>query len=251
MYEWLVDSSSPRKTAGRGTWIPIVGGVVVGLPITAFIIARVLIFEPFTVPSPGMYPALRLGDRFLTQRWTARRMPERGEIVVFAYPRDPSKDFVMRVIAVAGDRLQVFRTGEIDLNGVRVPRCSLGEWPRGDWSGPGSSSLEALLETIGGHRYVVLQDRDRSESDAGSSPMYCVDEPCTVPAGSFFVMGDNRDNSFDSRFWGFVEATRVRGRARWIHIAANDGDHRARAWRDVQGPPDIPPALRDRAGACR
>ncbi len=154
---------------------------------------RGAVVEAFKIPSGSMLPTLQIGDHLLVSKflygvripYTDTRLlrlrpPKRGDIVVFAYPLDDSKAFIKRVIGLPGERLEV-RDKQVLINGapiedpwgVHVDRSS---WPAAD---PGRDNFG----------------------------------PVEVPQGEYFVMGDNRDKSYDSRFWGFVEDARIKGKA--------------------------------------
>ncbi|MDZ4185068.1 MAG: signal peptidase I [Desulfuromonadales bacterium] len=149
--------------------------------------------QAFKIPSGSMLPTLLIGDHLLVSKflygirlpYTSQRLfelrpPQRGDIVVFAYPVDDSKDFIKRVIGEPGDRLEM-RDKVLFINGERF------EDPWGVHEDP-----------------TVLPEGVEKRDNFGV---------ITVPAGQYFVMGDNRDRSYDSRFWGFVEAPRIRGKA--------------------------------------
>jgi signal peptidase I len=158
--------------------------------------------QAFTIPSGSMMDTLLVGDYILVNKFLygaelpfsdahlpGLRGPERGDIVVFKYPNDESRDFIKRVIAVGGDTVQV-QDNRVMLNGRLL------EEP---YVRPGS--IHAVPSTHCGYLYGC--------------------EPLTVPPGSYFVMGDNRDNSQDSRYWGFVRREKIRGKAFLIYWSWN------------------------------
>ena len=168
--------------------------------LMAFVLAlfiRSFIVQAFKIPSGSMQPTLEVGDHILVNKFAygvrlpvvgtnllPLGQPLRGDVVVFEYPLDPSKDYIKRVVGVGGDLVQI-RNKHIYING------SL-------WNDP--------------HTYFAEGDR----GGQGSSPRDTFG-PVTVPPGHVFVMGDNRDHSYDSRFWGFVDLNDVRGKAFLIY----------------------------------
>lgn len=187
---------------------------------------RTFLFEPFNIPSGSMIPTLLVGDYLFVEKysygyshyslpfgpdWFSGRifgsLPRRGDVVVFKYPRDTSVDYIKRVIGLPGDTVQV-RAGELYLNGKEVPRTSKGQYLVDDEGIQMAARAfqEDLPEPGGGVlHHEILKTTDLGQ--ANNTPVY------TVPANSLFVMGDNRDNSADSRFWGFVPMENLVGRA--------------------------------------
>jgi signal peptidase I len=189
-----------------------------------------------------------LGDGFLVGYGT----PARGEVVVFADPRGSGDDFVKRVVAVAGDRLRVGEDGALRINGREVGRCSLGTVRapvRDDPSSP-RETFDVFVERLGGVRYATRQIHDsdappagigsarRPGRDLGGGIVLVsgnarpgrpfprggapdADDGFVVPPGHVFVLGDNRDNSNDSRFWGALPVDRVKGRV-WFLLGSDD-----------------------------
>jgi len=165
--------------------------IIIAILIALFI--RTFVVQAFKIPSGSMKPTLQIGDHLLVNKFTygikipfIRKTlisiddPERGDIVVFIYPVDKTKDFIKRVVGVAGDTIEI-RNKKIYLNGS----------PCDD--GHGVYTDRMLFP-------ASIQPRDNFG-------------PVTVPAGHLFVMGDNRDHSYDSRYWGFVDLKNVRGKA--------------------------------------
>ncbi len=194
-----------RKSALREYAEAIFIAVLLALLIRQFAV------QAFTIPSGSMMDTLLIGDYILVNKFlygaevpfTGRHLPglrgpARGDIVVFKYPKDEVRDFIKRVIAVGGDTVQV-RDNRVWVNGV------LQEEPyvRG---GPYPASLAAQC----GYPYAC--------------------DPLRVPQGSYFVMGDNRDNSQDSRYWGLVEREKIRGKAFLIYWSW-DGERHWLRWR--------------------
>ena len=162
--------------------------------------------QAFTIPSGSMMDTLLVGDYILVNKFLygaelpftdthlpGFRKPERGDIVVFKYPNDESRDFIKRIVAVAGDTVQV-QDNRVMLNGRPI------EEP---YIRPGS--IPSIPSGHCGYLY-------------GCNPL-------VVPSGSYFVMGDNRDNSQDSRYWGFVRREKIRGKAFLIYWSWNGESH--------------------------
>ena len=160
---------------------------------------RAYVVQAFRIPSAGMSPALATGDFILANKLVYRtRSPSRGEVVVFRYPLDTSKDFVKRIIAIGGDTVDI-RDKKVYINSKPYE------------SDPGTHLNPEVLP-------------------ASASPRDNL-SPVTVPAGSFFVLGDNRDNNLDSRFWGLVKSEHIVGRASLIYWSYDSEGHRIRTER--------------------
>lgn len=177
----------PKKSIFREYAEAILVAVVLALFIRTFVV------QAFKIPSGSMKPTLLVGDHILVNKFIYGVKlpfvnttlipvtdPKRGDIVVFKFPEDPKKDFIKRVIGVSGDIVE-----------VRNKKVYLNHKPMVDTHG-------AYLDP-----HVIL-GRARPRDNFG---------PVTVPAGALFVMGDNRDHSYDSRFWGFVDLSMVKGEA--------------------------------------
>jgi len=194
-----------RKSLVREYGEAIVVAVLLALVIRAFVV------QAFTIPSGSMMDTLLVGDYILVNKFLygpeipftdahlpGVRSPSRGDIIVFKYPNDETRDFIKRIIAVGGETVQVKD------NRAYVDGKALDE----PYVRPGSVSV-----TPAGH----------------CGYLYGCD-PIVVPPGAFFVMGDNRDNSQDSRYWGFVKAEKIRGKAFLIYWSWN-GDRHWLRWR--------------------
>ena len=238
----------PTPTRTRRIFDEIKGLVLTGL---VMLFAGTAIGQPFIVPSGSMEPTLQIGDEIAAAKYAYGygrysapvgvipvkgrifdHAPERGDIVVFALPRDPSETYVKRVIGVPGDRIQM-RHGELYINGEEVPRRPVGpvSVALGGVKVPGTEYVETLPNGRS-HRIIKV-----AEGPLDDTPVF------TVPAGSYFMMGDNRDNSLDSRVSpeeggvGYVPAENLIGRvdrvlfsitplASWRQILSDPADVR-------------------------
>lgn len=183
--------------------------------ILIVLIIRSFIFEPFRIPSSSMMPTLLIGDFILVNkfsyglrlpvlhtRFLAIGRPQRGDVVVFRFPKDLSVDYIKRVVGVPGDKI-TYRDKMLYVNGKAMTQRSLGRYIDGTYRGEmrGAEQLsEQLLEVE--HDILVRPNVHGKE---------LVD--FVVPEGHYFVMGDNRDNSNDSRFWGPVPEENLVGKA--------------------------------------
>jgi len=154
-------------------------------------------------------PTLLVGDHIFVKK--GRANIARGDVIVFEYPRDRSTDYVKRVVALGGDRVEVKR-GVPSINGVPLAHADVpGDCPVSDkpaFVPPGpAGSCRLVRETNAGRAYTIMLDSDHPAPDFG---------PLTVPADEVLVFGDNRDNSMDSRYWGGLPLDHIKGTARVI-----------------------------------
>ena len=193
---------------------------------------RSFLFEPFRIPSGSMIPTLEIGDLILVNKYeygirlpvvntkvVELGQPKRGDVMVFRYPLNPSQDYIKRVIGLPGDRVE-YLNKRLTINGQAVPMTKLDPYYDTDRM----QSYSQYLERLGGveHR-VIFSDPVPPGLGGGfpnTHPGACQYSGsgvvCTVPPGHYFMMGDNRDNSEDSRFWGFVPDRNIVGRAFFI-----------------------------------
>jgi|SRR5690349_3812970 signal peptidase I len=217
----------------------------IAIALACVLAVRTVVAEPYTVPSGSMIPTLLIGDELIGAKFAYGygkysspiglmpdfsgrlfdRAPERGDVVVFRLPRDPGETYVKRVIGLPGDRIQM-REGRLYINGTPVPRR-----PAGDWQGD-----RLYVETLpNGREHEIIEISDTQAED--NTPVF------TVPAGHYFMMGDNRDNSLDSRIAaadggvGFVPEENLVARADRLLLSRDTSV----GWRDVA---DWPHAFR-------
>ncbi len=198
--------------------------LIIAIALALFI--RTFIVQPFKIPSGSMIPTLLIGDHLLVSKFIygteipftdKRILPlsniKRGDVIVFTYPNyenDPSKkgvDYIKRVIGVPGDSIDV-RGRNLYINGEEIPLKFLGDF-RDERSG---MEYDEYQENLLGKKHLVMYMKGKEATEKGSYlPV------AKVPQGRVFVMGDNRDNSQDSRFWGYVPIENIAGRAFIIH----------------------------------
>lgn len=181
------------------------------------LLLRSFLFEPFRIPSGSMMPTLLVGDFILVNKFSyGMRLPvlntkivefgepKRGDIVVFRFPKQPTVDYIKRVIGLPGDRIAYFDK-KLTVNGQPTTQVSLGRY-QGVGQGVDMTGAEQFVEDLTGIEHSILI-RNGVKS---------VEDVFVVPPGHYFVMGDNRDNSNDSRYWGFVPEGNLVGRAFFI-----------------------------------
>lgn len=201
----------------------------------ASMVLRAFVLEAFKIPSGAMIPTLRVGDHlFVDKSVYRRRPPRRGEVMVFKSPEHPEQDFIKRVIAGPGDTLLV-RSGHPIINGWDVPSCPVGKLRYEDPTDPSARHEgDLFVEFLEESAYLVLLESAPALSSESQGPY-------TVKDNEFFVLGDNRHNSHDSRMWfggtgGGVPRDHVRGRARTVWL----GSEQSRSGLDVARDPVAP-----------
>ncbi len=232
---WFYDVFKARKLRPKGApdpwWVEY--GASFFTVILPIFLLRSFLVEPFRIPSGSMIPTLQIGDFILVNKYqygvrlpvinkkiVEVGSPQRGDVFVFRYPQDPSQDYIKRVVGLPGDKIEYINK-RLTVNGVEVPVTPVGEYVQG------IDAETRLTEKLGDVTHDILNNPDRSD-EPGSIPHpfseNCVRSAkgliCTVPAGHYFAMGDNRDNSADSRVWGFVPDENIVGKAFfiWFHI---------------------------------
>jgi signal peptidase I len=200
--------------------------------ILAVFVLRSFLFEPFKIPSGSMIPTLLVGDLILVNKFTygARlpvintkltegHAPQRGDVMVFRYPPKPSLDYIKRVVGVPGDEV-AYLNKKLTINGQPVSRQPLTDFFDED----AMLYFKQFEEVLGGRHHRILNDDNRPAFIPGADDFqykqncrYSVEGVvCKVPEGHYFMMGDNRDNSLDSRYWGFVPDRNIVGKAFFI-----------------------------------
>jgi signal peptidase I len=187
--------------------------------------------EPFKIPSGSMKPTLLVGDFILVNKYTyGIRIPvinkkvldvnplARGDVVVFRYPADPSVDYIKRVVGLPGDKV-VYRGKRLTINGQALDVQPAGFYTDSELN---YLRLPMTTETLGSHKHQIMIVPAQPPVDLAAVRQFAHREnceynddgfSCTVPDGNYFMMGDNRDQSSDSRYWGFVPDDHIKGRA--------------------------------------
>ena len=202
--------------------------------ILAVFVLRSFLFEPFKIPSGSMVPTLLIGDLILVNKFTyglrlpvintkitEGNAPQRGDVMVFRFPPRPSQDYIKRVVGVPGDEV-AYLNKRLTINGKPIEVQSQGEYYDED----SLRYAPQFVETLDGvpHRILVDPKRNafygstesRQFPHAQSCRYSAEGVVCKVPEGHYFMMGDNRDNSQDSRFWGFVPDENIVGKAFFV-----------------------------------
>jgi signal peptidase I len=199
---------------------------------------RSFIVEPFKIPSGSMIPTLLVGDFILVNKFTYGirlpvidkkiidiNTPQRGDVMVFRYPKNPSLDYIKRVIGVPGDKV-AYQNKQLSINDKPVEKRRIDDYLHPERL----YYSRQFIEGVEGVGYRVLNEQDAPAfiNDASQFPYRenCLYNnsgvTCTVPEGHYFMMGDNRDNSEDSRFWGFVPDENIVGKAFFIWLNFSD-----------------------------
>ena len=221
-------------------YLDLCGEYTAGLfPVIAVVfLLRSFLFEPFKIPSGSMIPTLLVGDLILVNKYTyGVRLPvintkiidvgdpKRGDVMVFRFPKDPSVDYIKRVVGIPGDTV-TFENNRLTINGQAVALRDAGEFYDGDRL----VYYRQYSETLGETEHKLLTDLEKPSFVSSAEAFPFRDQcsygrsglTCKVPKGHYFMMGDNRENSLDSRYWGFVPEQNIVGRAFFIWM--NFGD---------------------------
>ncbi len=230
-------SEARHKLLAQPWWLDWTAGL---FPVILVVfLLRSFLFEPFKIPSGSMIPTLAVGDLILVNKFhygvrlpvinkkiLANHDPQRGDVMVFRFPVDTRVDYIKRVVGVPGDEIS-YSNQRLSVNGQAVPLVERGEYYDED-------SLRyspRFQETLGNAHHDILVEPRRSTYFGNLPKTFPQAEncrysaegmTCKVPPGHYFMMGDNRDNSLDSRFWGFVPDENIVGRAFFVWM--NFGD---------------------------
>jgi signal peptidase I len=190
--------------------------------ILAVLVLRSFLIEPFRIPTGSMIPTLLVGDFILVNKFAyGIRLPvlnnkiveidepQRGDVVVFRFPKEPSIDYIKRVVGVPGDSIG-YRNKTLFINDEPAPQIPMGIY-QGSGSGTGFSGTQESIEKIGNLEHSILLNHQTPDFPSGCQVLSR--GSVTVPEGHYFVMGDNRDYSNDSRCWGFVPEQNLVGKA--------------------------------------
>lgn len=202
---------------------------------------RSFLVEPFKIPSGSMIPTLLIGDFILVNKYTYgirlpvvnlkvidMNEPQRGEVMVFRFPEDTAIDYIKRVVGVPGDTV-TYRNKQLSINGIPV-RLEQGD----DYKyidGPAYIYTQRFKESMDGKEHEILINEDMPDIQLSAIHHFPNRENCTfdrtgfsckVPEGNYFTLGDNRDGSSDSRYWGFVPENHIVGKAFLIWWNFND-----------------------------
>jgi signal peptidase I len=239
---WVADRlwfQKQRRAAGiehRPLWLEYTAGL---FPVILVVfVLRSFLVEPFKIPSGSMIPTLLVGDLILVNKYQyGIRLPvihtkvldvgdpQRGDVMVFRFPRDTSVDYIKRVVGVPGDEI-TYENNRLSVNGAPVPLRESGEF----FDSERLAYYRKYSEKLGAVEHKLLTELEKPSFISVADDFPFRDQcsyrrtglTCTVPPGHYFVMGDNRENSLDSRYWGFVPERNIVGKAFFVWM--NFGD---------------------------
>ncbi len=223
-------STARERLLAQPWWLDWTAGL---FPVILIVfLLRSFVFEPFKIPSGSMIPTLLIGDLILVNKFTyGLKLPvlntrltegnpiQRGDVVVFRYPPKPSVDYIKRVIGVPGDEVS-YLNKKLTINGQPMAQTPLSDF----FDESMMEYFKQFEEQLGAKSHRIIVDERRPAFVPGADNFkykencrYSVEGvTCTVPQGYYFTMGDNRDNSLDSRYWGFVPDANVVGKAFFV-----------------------------------
>lgn len=222
-------------TLRQPVWIEYSGAF---FPVILMVfVVRSFLYEPFKIPSSSMVPTLEIGDLILVNKYTyGIRLPiinkkvieisnpQRGDVMVFKYPKDMNLDYIKRVVGVPGDKIE-YKNKRLTVNGRALDYENKPDY----LSEETLSYYKQFSENLAGVKHNILNDDGKNEPITPQA--FPLQEACsynaegfacTVPAGQYFMMGDNRDNSLDSRYWGFVPDANIVGKAFFVWMNFNN-----------------------------
>ncbi len=228
-----VDADAPearQRLLQQPWWLDWTAGL---FPVILVVfLLRSFLFEPFKIPSGSMIPTLAVGDLILVNKYhygvrlpvlhrklTQGQAPQRGDVMVFRYPPKPSLDYIKRVVGLPGDEV-AYLNKQLSINGRPVPTAAVPDFFEED----AMRYFKQFEEQLGERKHLVLVN-DSSPGFISPTEKFPSIENCRfssegvvcrVPPGHYFMMGDNRDNSLDSRYWGFVPDQNIVGKAFFV-----------------------------------
>jgi signal peptidase I len=234
--DFITRASIQAGLLKQPVWIEYSGSFFPVIALVFFL--RSFLYEPFKIPSSSMVPTLMVGDLILVNKFDygirlpiinkkiiSIGNPQRGDVMVFRFPKDTSVDYIKRVVGVPGDKI-VYKNKKLSVNGVPLKYQELP-----DFLDEQTLSYSGQLEeNLGGVSHRILNDQ-RAPTYVPNPDNFPQRElcsydiegfSCTVPAGQYFMMGDNRDNSLDSRYWGFVPDENIVGKAFFVWMNFSD-----------------------------
>jgi signal peptidase I len=232
----FIFSKSRPKEAGEPWWIEYPKSF---FPVILIVfVLRSFLFEPFKIPSGSMIPTLLVGDFILVNKFTYGirlpvinkkiadiNLPKRGDVMVFRFPDDTSLDYIKRVIGLPGDKIS-YVNKRLTVNGLDIPVKPMEDYLHKERI----YYSKQFSESIEGREHALLVDPESPPGVPFATAFRFRDNciynsagvTCTVPPGHYFMMGDNRDNSSDSRVWGFVPEENIVGKAFFIWFNFNE-----------------------------